>query len=63
LTDFLLGAVGFARSAAAETGSPAKRALVRHLEDALGQPLAVDSPPGSDKLRLATWHDRDALLL
>ena len=63
VTDFLLGVVGFARSASSESGSPAKRALVRHLEDAVGHPLAVDSPPGSEKLRIATWHDRDALLL
>ena len=62
ITDLLLGAVGFAHRAA-EKESPAKRALVRHLEAKLGHPLTADSPPGSQKLILATWHDADALLL
>lgn len=63
ITDFLLGAVGYARSIAPEPGSPAKLALIRHLEDKLGFPLTADSPPGSSKARIATWHDSDALLL
>ena len=63
ITDFLLGAVGYARSIAPEQGSPAKLELIRHLEDKLGQQLTADSPPGSSKVRIATWHDSDALLL
>jgi hypothetical protein len=63
ITDFLLGAVGYARSIAPEQGSSAKLALVRHLEEKLGFSLDADSPPGSAKVRIATWHDSDALLL
>jgi hypothetical protein len=63
ITDFLLGAVGYARSVAPEQGSPAKLALIRQLEEKLGHPLTSDSPPGSSKVRIATWHDSDALLL
>ena len=58
----LVGAVGFTRRHAAGE-SPAKRALVQHLEQKLGYRLDVDSPPGSQKLIVATWHDADALLL
>ncbi len=63
VTDLLLGAVGFARRQAAVKESPAKRALVRFLEEKLDQPLTADSPPGSTKANIATWHDPDALLL
>jgi hypothetical protein len=63
VTDLLLGAIGFARRPAAEKESTAKRALVRFLEEKLGQPLTADSPPGAPKANIATWHDPDALLL
>ena len=63
----LLGAVGFARAAERAPGQPppsaAKLALVSHLEASLGRPLTSDTPPGADKLHIATWHDADALLL
>jgi hypothetical protein len=63
ITDLLLGSIGFARRAGAAPESTAKRALVRHLEEKLGFSLTADSPPGSQKLILATWHDAGALLL
>jgi type I restriction-modification system DNA methylase subunit len=63
ITDLLLGAVGFARRAPAAQESPAKRALVRLLEEKLGHPLIADSPPGAPKAVIVTWHDPDALLL
>ncbi len=63
ITDFLLGMVGFARSRTDGEGSQAKQALVRRMEAELGYPLASDSPPGSTKMRIATWYDSDALLL
>jgi len=63
VTDLLLGAVGFARRPAAEKESPAKRALVKLLEERLGHALTADSPPGAPKANIATWHDPDALLL
>jgi len=63
VTDLLLGAVGFARRPVAEKESPAKRALVKFLEDKLGHTLTADSPPGATKASIATWHDPDALLL
>jgi type I restriction-modification system DNA methylase subunit len=63
ITDLLLGAVGFARRERSEGESPAKRALVQLLEEGLGQSLRSDSPPGSTKAVIATWHDEDALLL
>jgi Protein of unknown function (DUF3800) len=63
VTDLLLGAIGFARRPTAEQVSPAKRALVKLLEDRLGYPLIADSPPGDIKVTIATWHDPDALLI
>jgi hypothetical protein len=63
VTDLLLGAVGFARRPVAAKESPAKRALVKFLEDQLGHPLTADSPHGATKANIATWHDPDALLL
>jgi len=61
--DLLLGAVGFARRPVAPNESPAKRALVRFIEERLGYPLTNDSPPGEEKCSIITWHDPDALLL
>lgn len=63
IADFLLGMVGFARSRADGGGSQAKRALVQRMQDQIGYPLTSDSPPGSTKMRVATWYDSDALLL
>jgi len=63
VTDLLLGAVGFARRPVADKESPAKRALVKFLEEKLGHSLTADSPPGATKANIATWHDPDALLL
>lgn len=63
VTDLLLGAIGFARRPVADKESTAKRALVKLLEEKLGQSLTADSPPGTTKAILATWHDPDALLL
>lgn len=61
--DLLMGAVGFARRPVAENESPAKRKLVKFIEDRLGYPLTSDSPPGEEKCSIITWHDPDALLL
>lgn len=61
--DLLLGAIGFARRPVAENESPAKRQLVRYIEDSLGYPLTSDSPPGEEKCSIITWHDPDALLI
>jgi hypothetical protein len=63
VTDLLLGAIGFAHRPALEQVSPAKRALVKLLEERLGYPLSADSPPGDPKVTIATWHDPDALLI
>ena len=63
LNDLLLGAVGFARRPRTESDSPAKLALVKLIGEKAGFPLAEDSPPGSQKLILSTWHDKEALLL
>ena len=63
ITDLLLGAVGFARRDRQETENSAKRELVELLENSIGHSLRADSPPGSTKVVLATWHDEDALLL
>jgi len=63
ITDLLLGAVGYARRENAGDGSPAKQALVRHLEEKIGYQLTSDSPPGSQQVVISTWHDQDALLL
>ena len=63
LTDLLLGAAGFARHMSTAQSSPAKRALISRLEERLGYPLRGDSPQGSSKVIIATWHDADALLL
>jgi hypothetical protein len=63
MNDLLLGAVGFARRPRTEQDSPAKLALVELIGQKAGFPLAEDSPPGAQKLILATWHDKEALLL
>jgi len=61
--DLLLGAVGFARRDPQSNESAAKRAMVSAVEETLGQPLTMDTPPGTEKINLLTWHDREALLL
>jgi hypothetical protein len=61
--DLILGASNFARRPKAEKESSAKRALVHLIEDKIGNYLTADSPPGTDKFALTTWHDPDALLL
>ena len=63
ICDLLLGAVGFARRDAQPNESPAKRAIVSLIEDKLGQSLTLDTPPGTEKINLLTWHDQEALLL
>jgi type I restriction-modification system DNA methylase subunit len=63
LCDLLLGAVGFANREKQPDESKAKRALVSMIEEKLGQPLTMDTPPGSEKISIITWHDREALLL
>ncbi len=60
VTDLLLGAVGFARRPADGNGSPAKRALVRLLEEKLNQKLTANSPAGVEKLSIESV---DGLLL
>ncbi|HDH04740.1 MAG TPA: DUF3800 domain-containing protein [Nitrospirae bacterium] len=61
--DLLLGATGFARREQQANESTAKRALVSVIEEKLGQSLSIDTPPGTEKINLLTWHDREALLL
>ena len=61
--DLLLGAVGFARRETQANESKAKRSLVSLIEERLGQPLSMDTPPGTEKINLITWYDREALLL
>jgi len=61
--DLLLGAICFARRPVAAHESPAKRQLVRYIEDRIGYPLTSDSPPGEEKCSIITWHDPDALLI
>ncbi len=61
--DLLLGATGFARREQQPNESTAKRALVSAIEGKLGQSLTMDTPPGTEKINLVTWHDREALLL
>ncbi len=61
--DLLLGAAGFARRERQANESTAKRALVSAIEEELGQSLTTDTPPGTEKINLLTWHDREALLL
>ncbi|MEQ8820770.1 MAG: DUF3800 domain-containing protein [Sumerlaeia bacterium] len=61
--DLLLGAVGFARKPRRPEESKAKRELVEHLEAALGFPLSMDSPPGSERFIAETLHDQEGLLL
>lgn len=61
--DLLLGAVGFAHRGQQPNESTAKRALVFAIEEKLGQSLTIDTPPGTEKIDLLTWHDREALLL
>lgn len=61
--DLILGAINFARRSQIGAESPAKRALVRLIEERLGYSLTGDSLPGADKFALTTWHDPDALLL
>lgn len=63
ICDLILGAINFARRPKKDAESPAKRKLVRLIEERLGYPLTGDSPPGADKFALTTWHDPDALLL
>jgi hypothetical protein len=63
VNDLLLGAVGFARRPVVANESPAKRALVRFIEERVGHSLTNDSPPGAEKFSVITWHDPDALLL
>ena len=63
ICDLLLGAVGFARREQKPGESKAKRALVSLIEERLAQPLTMDTPPGTEKINLLTWHDREALLL
>jgi len=61
--DLLLGATGFARREQQAKESTAKRALVSAIEEKLGQSLTMDTPPGTERINLLTWHDREALLL
>lgn len=61
--DLLLGATGFARREALANESKAKRTLVSLIEERLGQPLSMDTQPGTEKINLLTWYDREALLL
>jgi type I restriction-modification system DNA methylase subunit len=61
--DLLLGATGFARREQQANESTAKRSLVSAIEEEIGQPLTMDTPPGTEKINLLTWHDREALLL
>ncbi len=61
--DLLLGAIGFARREQQIDESTAKRALVSAIEEKTGQPLTMDTPPGSEKISLLTWFDQEALLL
>jgi len=63
ICDLLLGAIGFARREQPENESMAKRAIVSAIEEEIGQPLTSDTPPGTEKLNLLTWYDREALLL
>ena len=63
INDLLLGAVGYARRKPTKGDSPAKKALVDHIGELAGFPLAEDSPHGSEKLIVSTWHDKDALLI
>jgi len=63
ICDLLLGAVGFARRDQQPNESKAKRAIVSLIEDRLGQSLTMDTPPGTEKINLLTWHDQEALLL
>ena len=61
--DLLLGAAGFAWREQQMNESTAKRALVSAIEEKLGQFLTTDTPPGTEKINLLTWHDKEALLL
>ncbi len=63
ICDLLLGALGFARRPVAANESSAKRTLVRFIEERIGHSLTNDSPPGTEKFSIITWHDPDALLL
>lgn len=46
-----------------DNDSPAKLALIELIGEKAGFPLTEDSPPGSQKIILSTWHDKEALLL
>ncbi len=57
VTDLLLGAVGYARRPRTETESPAKRALIDHLESNLALRLAHNTLPGATKFILQTVEE------
>jgi hypothetical protein len=57
LTDLLLGAVGYARRPHTEADSPAKRALIEHLERQLALRLAHNTLPGATKFILQTVEE------
>lgn len=57
LTDLLLGAVGYARRPHTGTESPAKRALIAHLESQLALRLAHNTLPGATKFILQTVEE------
>ncbi len=63
ICDLLLGAVGFARREGQSSESQAKRALVSLIEDRLDQPITMDTPPGTEKMCMITWHVQEALLI
>ena len=60
VTDLFLGAVGAARIR--NPLAEAKQAVVRRIEDHLGNPIDVDTDTLSDRFKISTKQDIDSLV-
>lgn len=58
VADFLNGLFAYANSALSEQQSPAKKELVRTLEEVSGICPTCDSPNASEKINILIWHPK-----